>query len=147
MIRAPPAKVRDGNVKVKSRAKTVNNRGGRIEGIWFQWVARCIKLRGRYHTYMSPVVKAVPDVSVFLALEPEELGAKLLFLAKAGQKYDGDMFYPSNFETEKIGEADTRGQPSYPRNRQAGDRASLLGSLGLAGSSGSDRPCRRKRTG
>jgi uncharacterized protein (TIGR02391 family) len=68
---------------------------------------------------MSPVVKAIPDVNVFLALEPEELGAKLLFLAKAGQKYDGDMFYPSNFETE-IWEADTRGQPSYPRNRQAG---------------------------
>lgn len=67
---------------------------------------------------MSPVVKAIPDVNVFLALEPEELGAKLLFLAKAGQKYDGDMFYPSNFETE-IWEADTRGQPSYPRNRQA----------------------------
>jgi len=31
-------------VKVKSRAKTVN-RGGRIEGIWFQWVAWCIKHR------------------------------------------------------------------------------------------------------
>ncbi len=67
---------------------------------------------------MSPVVKAIPDVDVFLALEPEELGAKLLFLAKAGQRYDGEMFRPSNFEAE-IWEADTRGQPSYPRNRQA----------------------------
>ena len=28
------------------------------------------------------------------------------------------MFYPSNFEAE-VWEADTRGQPSYPRNRQA----------------------------
>lgn len=67
---------------------------------------------------MSTVVQAIPDVNVFLALEPEELGAKLLFLAKARQKFDGDMFYPSSVETE-IWEADTRGQPSYPRNRQA----------------------------
>ena len=67
---------------------------------------------------MSTVVQAIPDVNVLLALAPEELGAKLLFLAKARQKFDGDMFYPSNFETE-IWEADTRGQPSYPRNRQA----------------------------
>jgi uncharacterized protein (TIGR02391 family) len=63
---------------------------------------------------MSAVVQAIPDVNVFLSLEPEELGAKLLFLAKARQ----GMFTPSTFENE-IWEADTRRQPSYPRNRQA----------------------------
>jgi uncharacterized protein (TIGR02391 family) len=62
---------------------------------------------------MSPVVKAIPDVNVFLALEPEELGAKLLFLAKECQ----GMFWPSGFENE-IWEAETRQQPTYPRNRQ-----------------------------
>ena len=31
---------------------------------------------------MSRLVQAIPDVEVFLALEPEELGAKLVFLAK-----------------------------------------------------------------
>lgn len=64
------------------------------------------------------IVQSIPDVDVFLSLEPEELGAKLLFLAKARQRFDGDMFYPSNFEHE-IWEAETRRQPTYPRNRQA----------------------------
>jgi uncharacterized protein (TIGR02391 family) len=65
---------------------------------------------------MSAIVEAIPDVDVFLALEPEELGAKLLFLAKAG-RVDGVMFYPANFEHE-IWEAEMRRQPSYPRSRQ-----------------------------
>jgi uncharacterized protein (TIGR02391 family) len=67
---------------------------------------------------MSAVVQAIPDVDVFLSLEPEELGAKLIFLIKAHQKFDGDIFYPRNFETE-IWEAETRRQRTYPRNRQA----------------------------
>ena len=67
---------------------------------------------------MSAVVQAIPDVEVFLALEPEELGAKLLFLARAGQRFDGDMFFPRSFEND-IWEAETRRQPTYPRDRQA----------------------------
>jgi uncharacterized protein (TIGR02391 family) len=62
---------------------------------------------------MSAVVKAIPDVDVFLSLEPEELGAKLLFLAKARP----GMFTPSSFETE-IWEADMRREPAYPRNQK-----------------------------
>ena len=62
---------------------------------------------------MSRLVQAIPDVEVFLALEPEELGAKLLFLAKEC----GGMFSPSNFEAE-IWDAEIRRQPTYPRNRQ-----------------------------
>ena len=58
---------------------------------------------------MSAVVQAIPDVDVFLSLEPEELGAKLLFLAKGRQ----GMFYPASFESE-IWEQ----QPTYPRNRR-----------------------------
>ncbi|HEV8413030.1 MAG TPA: TIGR02391 family protein [Bryobacteraceae bacterium] len=60
----------------------------------------------------------IPDVDVFLSLEPEELGAKLIFLIKARQKFDGDIFYPRSFETE-IWEAEMRQQQTYPRNRQA----------------------------
>lgn len=60
---------------------------------------------------------AIPDVNPFLALEPEELGAKLLFLAKAGQKFDGAMFNPSSFESD-IWEAETRQEQTYPRNRR-----------------------------
>jgi uncharacterized protein (TIGR02391 family) len=62
---------------------------------------------------MGAVVQAIPDVEVFLALEPEELGAKLLFLAKER----GGMFSLSGFETE-IWEAEIRRQPTYPRHRQ-----------------------------
>lgn len=63
---------------------------------------------------MSAVVQAIPDVDVFLSLEPEELGARLLFLAKQRN----GIFYPSSFETE-IWEAEMRRQPTYPRNRRA----------------------------
>jgi uncharacterized protein (TIGR02391 family) len=66
---------------------------------------------------MSAVVQAIPDVDFFLSLEPEELGAKLLFLAKERQRTQG-MFYPASFESE-IWEAETRRQPTYPRSRQA----------------------------
>jgi uncharacterized protein (TIGR02391 family) len=63
---------------------------------------------------MGAVVKAIPDVDVFLSLEPEELAAKLLFIAKQGR----DMFSLIGFEQE-IWEAEMRGQPTYPRNRKA----------------------------
>ena len=68
----------------------------------------------RYHRYMSVVVQAIPDVDVFLSLEPEELGAKLLFIAKQHR----DMFSLIGFE-QQIWEAEMRGQPTYPRNRKA----------------------------
>ena len=42
------------------------------------FVVTCDK--GHYHTYsMHPLVKAIPDYSLLLALEPEELAGKLLF--------------------------------------------------------------------
>jgi uncharacterized protein (TIGR02391 family) len=63
---------------------------------------------------MSTVVQAIPDVNVFLSLEPEELGAKLLFIAKQR----GDMFSLVGFEQE-IWDAAMRGQPTYPRNQKA----------------------------
>ena len=61
---------------------------------------------------MSAIVEAIPEVDAFLALEPEELGAKLLFIAK--QRH---MFSFVEFENE-IWEAETRRQRAYPRNRR-----------------------------
>lgn len=61
---------------------------------------------------MSAILKAIPDVEVFLSLEPEELGAKLLFIARPF-----GMFSLNVFEHE-IWDADSRGLPSYPRNRK-----------------------------
>lgn len=65
---------------------------------------------------MRTVVQAIPDVDVFLALEPEELGAKLLFLAKDRQRVHG-MFSPAGFEGE-IWEGLLHRQPTYPQNRR-----------------------------
>ena len=61
---------------------------------------------------MSAVVEAIPNVECFLSLEPEELGAKLLFLAK-----DRGMFSPSSFENEIWGD-EMRRRPTYPRSRK-----------------------------
>ena len=47
---------------------------------------------------MRALFEAIPDVEVLLALEPEELGAKLLFLVKA--QYGPAMFHPGNMQNE-----------------------------------------------
>ena len=47
---------------------------------------------------MRDLATAIPDVAVLLALEPEELGAKLLFLVKAQQ--GAGMFHPGQMQDE-----------------------------------------------
>jgi uncharacterized protein (TIGR02391 family) len=64
---------------------------------------------------MLDLVKAIPDVEVMLALEPEELGAKLLFLAKA--RFGSCMFHPDNLQSE-LWTGALWGQESYPRQQQ-----------------------------
>ncbi len=94
---------------------------------------------------MSVVVQAIPDVDVFLSLEPEELGAKLLFLARRGLRYEGDMFSPATFENG-IWEAESRRQPSYQRDRQGAvalafaEAWAWLGAQGLIVPAPSQRP-------
>jgi len=57
------------------------------------------------------LVLAIPDRSVLLALEPEELGAKLLFLVR--QRDGGNMFHPGNLilELSPQHQSDTGGYP------------------------------------
>jgi len=62
------------------------------------------------------VAQAIPDVEVFLALEPEELGAKLLFMIR--NRFGDKMFYPDGFESE-LWEAEMRREKTYPRQKQA----------------------------
>ena len=62
------------------------------------------------------VPQAIPDVDVFLALEPEELGAKLLFLISR-RFPDGSMFTLRSFENE-IWEQQMYGPQIYPRERR-----------------------------
>jgi uncharacterized protein (TIGR02391 family) len=64
---------------------------------------------------MHNLVHLISDVEILLALEPEELGAKLLFLVR---KREGDdkMFHPQSMINELYGSYS--GGPTYPRERQ-----------------------------
>jgi len=66
---------------------------------------------------MLQLVQAIPDPKVLLALEPEELGAKMLFLMRGR----GGTVHGGNFENELFGMGN---QPGYPRE--------LQGEIGLA---------------
>jgi uncharacterized protein (TIGR02391 family) len=57
---------------------------------------------------------AIPDVSVLLTLEPEELGAKLLFILR---QHGGSQFHFGNIENE-LNESIGR-MPLYPQSEQA----------------------------
>lgn len=57
---------------------------------------------------------AIPDPDVLLALEPEELGATILFLLRAR----GGSFHPHNCMMEVLSGGDrSRGVPNYPKDR------------------------------
>jgi uncharacterized protein (TIGR02391 family) len=65
---------------------------------------------------MFQLRQAIPDPEVLLALEPEELAAKLLFLIRNRSNLSG-RYNARNLENELW--HDVPGQPSYPRGRQA----------------------------
>src|SRR5262249_32263636 len=66
---------------------------------------------------MYELAQAVPDADVLLALEPEELGAKLLFLLRR-RKFQRDMFTSSNLFGELWPRTSLPGQVmSYPREK------------------------------
>jgi hypothetical protein len=48
---------------------------------------------------MYELAQVIPDEDVLLSLEPEELGAKLLFLLRK-RTFQRDMFLPSNLTAE-----------------------------------------------
>lgn len=63
---------------------------------------------------MRELVQAIPDPALLLALEPEELAAKLLFLLRQGNQ---PMAHPGNLLSGLWGDPGT-GQPGYPRDRR-----------------------------
>jgi uncharacterized protein (TIGR02391 family) len=67
---------------------------------------------------MSLVVQAIPDVEVFLSLEPEELGAKLLFLFRQRVDPHTGHFWP-NLLKDEIWRAPQFNQPTYPPGERA----------------------------
>ena len=94
---------------------------------------------------MYELAKAIPDVEVLLKLEPEESGAKLLFLLRK-RKFQNDMFHTGTLESELWPSSTYPGQQTpYPRDKQAAVSLALseawawLGAQGLivpAGSQG-----------
>lgn len=71
---------------------------------------------------MREIPKLIPDVDLLLDLEPEELGAKMLFALRSrpGDQLGGQQgtFHPSNL----LGEIwNDRGQSGYQRDNRSGD--------------------------
>lgn len=64
---------------------------------------------------MIELSRAIPDVEVLLSLEPEELGAKMIFLLR--QRFGGAMFHPNNLVNELWSQG-LSGNPQYPFQRQ-----------------------------
>lgn len=64
---------------------------------------------------MIELPSAIPDPDVLLALEPEELAAKLLFLIRG--RDDHANFNPGNFRIE-LWNSSYPGRPQYPRERK-----------------------------
>ena len=66
---------------------------------------------------MRDLATAIPDVAVLLALEPEELGAKLLFLVKA--QCGPGMFHPGQMQDELwTGSRSNLSENAYPRQHE-----------------------------
>jgi hypothetical protein len=61
---------------------------------------------------MRELIQAIPDADALLALEPEELGAKMLFLLKNRRER---MFFPDSLVADMW--IERQGHPEYPRNR------------------------------
>ena len=67
---------------------------------------------------MYELARTIPDFDVLLALEPEELGAKLLFLMRK-RSFQRDMFMPNALNAELWPQAYIPGQQTaYPRERR-----------------------------
>jgi hypothetical protein len=63
---------------------------------------------------MRELLTAIPDVEVLLSLEPEELGAKLLFLARGRREH---MFSAEGTASELW--SVVPGTPEYPPQRRS----------------------------
>jgi uncharacterized protein (TIGR02391 family) len=67
---------------------------------------------------MYELIQGIPDVKVLLALEPEELGGKLLFLLRK-RKFQNDIFLPANLEGELWPSSTLPGQQTPYQEHQA----------------------------
>jgi uncharacterized protein (TIGR02391 family) len=70
---------------------------------------------------MQELPRAIPDVEVFLSLEPEEVASKILFLIRDRLARGGGtngMVHPASFANE-LWTHETRGRQDYPHGRKS----------------------------
>ena len=63
---------------------------------------------------MRELIEAIPELDTLLALEPEELGAKLLFIIRGRER---GQFHPGNLRNDLRVLCQNNPQPGYPANR------------------------------
>lgn len=74
---------------------------------------------------MLELLDAIPDVDALLALEPEELGAKLLFLLRRAQQRDPRPHHFQNVYNSHLFQSNVGGR-TYPSERQEEVELALL---------------------
>jgi uncharacterized protein (TIGR02391 family) len=85
---------------------------------------------------MNELARAIPDVETLLALEPEELGAKLLFLLRK-RSFSTNMFLPSNLNAEPWPSSSVPGERTpYPRDRRGAIDLALMEAWAWLGAQG-----------
>lgn len=71
---------------------------------------------------MRELLKAIPDATVLLSLEPEELAVKMMFLLRG--RSDASMFHPVELESE-IWLTGYNEQASYPQQHSGEIRLAI----------------------
>jgi uncharacterized protein (TIGR02391 family) len=75
---------------------------------------------------MHELTQAIPDADVLIALEPEALGAKLLFLLRK-RTFQRNLFMPNSLNAELWTSTSIPGRPTpYPRDRGEAIEIALL---------------------
>jgi uncharacterized protein (TIGR02391 family) len=87
---------------------------------------RASRRSGDNMTGMNELARAIPDPRVLVGLEPEELGAKLLFLLRK-RNFQRDMFLPRSLDAELWQRNGIPGHDSlYPHNLRTSVEAALV---------------------
>ena len=74
---------------------------------------------------MIDLVRAIPDVDVLLALQPEEVGDKLLFLLRSRcDREKSSKFNPGNLDNELFHRLEN--DSGYPLNRERDVRVAIV---------------------
>ena len=66
---------------------------------------------------MRELIASIPDYEVLVALQPEELGSKLLFILKANQQREKQLLHMQQVVSDHLFQSN-HGEPVYPRAKR-----------------------------